>query len=203
MQTSLIIVDDFLGNPHEVRAAALKLDYPDLDVDTYFPGRNSSQKLLIEGLDEQISKIVGDQLVPTPGTGHAKCRSALKGDKGRGNVHIDESHWSGILYLTLPEHCQGGTDFFRHIPTNTERAPVNMEELAAMGFSSAKELWSELIVPHSNDESKWERVMRVPMRFNRLILIKPWLWHNAGPSFGDKLENGRLVQLLFFNVVGA
>ena len=50
----------------------------------------------------------------------------------------------------------------------------------------------------SLDDSKWEMTMRVPMRFNRLILLRPWLWHTAGESFGDTLENGRLVYLMFF-----
>ena len=40
--------------------------------------------------------------------------------------------------------------------------------------------------------------MTVPMRFNRLVLIRPWLWHTAGASFGSSLEDGRLVQLFFF-----
>ena len=48
------------------------------------------------------------------------------------------------------------------------------------------------------DDSKWEMTMRVPMRFNRLILIRPWLWHTAGESFGTTPENGRLVYLMFF-----
>jgi hypothetical protein len=40
--------------------------------------------------------------------------------------------------------------------------------------------------------------MRVPMRFNRLLLLRPWFWHTAGPGFGDNLDNGRLVYLMFF-----
>jgi hypothetical protein len=48
------------------------------------------------------------------------------------------------------------------------------------------------------DDSKWELTMRVPMRFNRLILLRPWLWHTAGENFGDSMENGRLVYLMFF-----
>ena len=40
--------------------------------------------------------------------------------------------------------------------------------------------------------------MSVPMRFNRLVLLRPWLWHTAGAGFGDRLENGRLVYLMFF-----
>jgi len=55
-----------------------------------------------------------------------------------------------------------------------------------------------IIEQDSLDESKWECVMRVPMRFNRLILLRPWLWHTAGPAFGDRPENGRLVFLLFY-----
>ena len=202
MQQSLTIIDDFLADPDTVREAARKLAYPRLEQRTYFPGRNSAERLNITGLDEQISAILGENLKPTPGTGHAKCRLALEGDEGMGDVHIDESHWSGILYLTPPEHCQGGSDFFRHIPTGTERAPVTYEEMHAMGFQTVEQLWTELITPHSKDRSKWEHVMRVPMRYNRLVLLRPWLWHSAGPSFGDSFDTGRLVYLLFYNSEG-
>jgi len=37
--------------------------------------------------------------------------------------------------------------------------------------------------------------MTVPIRFNRMILFRPWFWHTAGASFGDNIENGRLVHL--------
>ena len=36
------------------------------------------------------------------------------------------------------------------------------------------------------------------MRFNRLVLLQPNYWHTAGPGFGDSLENGRLIYLMFF-----
>ena len=48
---------------------------------------------------------------------------------------------------------------------------------------------------------KWELTSVVPMRFNRLILLRPWLYHTAGPSFGDCPENCRLVHLFFFEGV--
>lgn len=202
MQTSMIIVDNFFDNPMEVRRVALGLDYPKLKKQPYFPGRNSRQKFNIEGLVEQASRLVGERLAPMPDTGHAKCRITLDGDKGEGSVHVDESHWSGIIYLSLPEHCQGGTDFFRHLPTNSERAPSTHEELAAFGYTEFKEVWDKILAPDTNDPTKWERTMRVPMRFNRLVLLRPWLWHNAGPSFGDCLENGRLIHLSFFDSHG-
>jgi len=40
--------------------------------------------------------------------------------------------------------------------------------------------------------------MTVPTRFNRLVLLQPSRWHTSGESFGDSVENGRLVYLMFF-----
>ena len=48
------------------------------------------------------------------------------------------------------------------------------------------------------DDAKWEMTHRVPMRFNRLILLRPWLWHTAGESFGSTPADSRLVYLMFF-----
>ena len=97
-----------------------------------------------------------------------------------------------------PEDCRGGTEFFRHIRTNSDRAPYNDEEAVALGYSSAKAMTAEVLEQDSTDDSKWELTQRVPMRFNRLVLLRPWLWHTAGENFGDTLENGRLVYLMFF-----
>lgn len=202
MRTSLIIVDDFLDNAEGFRQAALQLEYPDQE--GAFPGRNSQQRVNLEGLDEQVSSIVGE---PVRGMGpplsHDKFRLTLAGDKGRARVHIDQSDWSGILYLSRPEDCRGGTEFFRHLPTGTERAPVDERELEAMGLSSLQEVHREVIEKDSTDPSKWERMMEVPMRFNRLVLLRPWWWHTAGEGFGDRPENGRLVFLMFFRSAAA
>jgi hypothetical protein len=197
MPTSLIVVDDFMLDAHAVRDAALRLTYPDLQ--GAFPGRNSLQRLTIDGLEEQVSRIVGEPLVPiSPLQSHAKCRITLAADVGRAKVHIDQAFWSGILYLSRPEDCRGGTEFFRHRRTNTDRAPVSVEELNAMGYATMDELHADIIERDSVDDSAWEMTMQVPMRFNRLVLLRPWLWHTAGEAFGDSMENGRLVYLMFF-----
>lgn len=196
MRTSLVIVDDFMDNAGALREAALRLTYPPQQ--GAFPGRNSQERITIPGLDAEVSRLVGEPLVALTRLSHAKCRLTLAADEGRARVHIDESHWSGILYLSRPEDCRGGTEFFRHLPTNTEHAPVDAKERAALGFASHEEMHRAIVERDSLDDSKWERVMTVPMRFNRLVLLRPWLWHTAGPGFGDTLENGRLVYLLFF-----
>lgn len=198
MQNTMLIVDDFLDNAVGLRQAALRLTYPRQEGGA-FPGRNSLERINIEGLEAQVSRLLNEPLVPmSPPESHAKCRLTLAGDKGKGKVHIDPSHWSGILYLSRPEDCVGGTDFFRHIRTDSDRAPISREELAAHGYSSLEQMNQDIVQKDGLDDSKWELAMRVPMRFNRLVLLRPWLWHTAGPGFGDRPENGRLVYLLFF-----
>lgn len=198
MPTSLIVVDDFLDDPYVLRNAALKLTYP--DVKSIYPGRNSKERINFDGLNNAVSRLVGEPLVPmTHNQAHGKCRIALASDVGTAKVHVDASHWSGILYLSKPEDCRGGTEFFRHIPTNTERAPYSDKECAEkFGVSSAKQWVDELLERDTCDDSKWEMTMRVPMRFNRLVLLRPWLWHTAGESFGNSIEDGRLIYLMFF-----
>jgi hypothetical protein len=198
MPTSLIIVDDFLSNAHELRDAALRLTYPEQD--GAFPGRNSLERIEVGGLAQKASELVREPLKAiSPPQSHAKFRITMAQDKGRAKVHIDSgAHWSGILYLSRPEDCRGGTEFFRHRRTNTDRAPINAAERAALGYASSQEMYRDIIEQDSNDDSKWELTMRAPMRFNRLVLLRPWLWHTAGEAFGDSMENGRLVYLMFF-----
>jgi uncharacterized protein DUF6445 len=199
MPTSLIVVDDFLDEPDVLRDAALRLTYP--EVKGPYPGRNSVERIDLEGLNNEVSRLVGEPLVPMiHGQAHGKCRIALASDVRTAKVHTDGSHWSGILYLSRPEDCRGGTEFFRHIPTNAERAPYSdKESLEKFGAPSAKQWVADLLERDTSDDSKWEMTMRVPMRFNRLLLLRPWLWHTAGECFGDKLENARLVYLMFFS----
>lgn len=200
MLKSLVVVDDFLAQPDalRLREAALQLTYPEQD--GAFPGRNSMERLQLPRLDDAISHIVGEPLrAINPPQSHSKCRITLAGDVGRARVHMDQdAYWSGILYLSLPEHCRGGTEFFRHLPTGTEQAPTTQAGIEALGFRTGAELHKAIIERDTNDMTKWELTTRVSMRFNRLVLLRPWLWHTAGEAFGDRLENGRLIYLMFF-----
>ena len=199
MIRSYLIIDDFLDDPMEFRDMAATLDYPVPLEKTNYPGRNARRRILVEGLDNEVSKLVGEKLVPTPGTSHAKLRLTLASDTGKAAVHTDSSHWSGILYLTLPKYCLGGTSFYRHLPSSMDHVPYNKAQLAAAGLSDFSEVGEKLLLADTNDPEKWEKIMNLPMRFNRLVLFRPWLYHNAGPGFGDSIENGRLIYPLFYD----
>jgi hypothetical protein len=197
MVPHVFVIDDFLRNTEAVRAEALALRYGGQG---RYPGLNSIETMKIAGLDEVVSSIVREP-VHAPWDqdfSHGHCRIALAADARPGRIHIDQSHWSGILYLSRPEDCQGGTEFYRHIRTNADRVPMDAESLKATGYSSYEELQHDILDKDALDHSKWELTMTVPMRFNRLVLLQPHYWHTSGPGFGDSLENGRLVYLMFF-----
>ncbi len=198
MHKSLVVVEDFYSNPLEVRAAALSIGFPEHQGPRTFPGRNSAQPLLGSALDSAVSAIVGEPL-HSHGAGtsfHGFCRSTLAGEESRYLVHVDPSNlwWVGVCYLTLPEHCAGGTSFYRHRALGLDRTPTEQARIEAVGLPGV----AELLARDGRDAAAWEELMTVPMRFNRAIFYRPWLWHSAGPGFGDRVENGRMVQVFSF-----
>ena len=203
MLPSLSIIDDFLLDPWAARREALGLGYdPDLQKGN-FPGLNSTRAFATEAVDTSVSRLLGIPLEGAAGTNHGHCRITRKADKGRSGVHIDPAAYSGILYLSRPEDCTmrgtGGTDFFRHKRTGLERVPQDAARIADAGYRDINQLVEDVVNKDTNYPAKWERVMQVPIRFNRLILFSPWQFHAAAPGFGKGLEDGRLVMLLFFD----
>lgn len=203
MLPSLLIVDDFLKDPWAARRAALALQYDPARQHGNFPGLNSSAPLDMQGINSAVSRILGAQLTGAPGTQHGHCRLTCKGDRGKSGVHIDPASYSGILYLSRPEDCArpdaGGTDFFRHKRTGLEAVPQDPARIAASGYDDVNALIEDVVNRDTVHPAKWERVMRVPARFNRLLLFSPWQFHNAAPGFGATPDNARLVMLLFLS----
>jgi hypothetical protein len=195
----LFVIDDFLGTPDAVRAEAMTLTYK---VPGRYPGLNSVEKINIEGLEQVVSNIVRLPLHAPwrPDFSHRNCRLSLASDNEPARIHVDISQWTGVLCLSRDEDCIGGTEFYRHKRTGLDRVPMDPQGLQAAGFSSYDDLQKEILDKDALDRSKWEVSLSVPLRYNRLVLIQPHYWHTAGPGFGDSVENGRLVFLMFFNV---
>jgi len=195
----ILICDNFLADAHAFRQLALEAQYLSAKDDQYYPGRNSAQRYIIPGLDQHVSRVAGQPLTSRTGGKHATFRLCFEGERGKGGVHIDRCHWSGIIYLSLPEHCRGGTDFFRHRETGQTRAPVYEEDWRH--WNVPRDRFGDALRSQTNEPSSWELVQHVEMKFNRLVLFRPWLFHNAGPGFGDKPDNGRLIYLLFYHAM--
>lgn len=199
MPTSFIVIDDFLERPDDFRSQALALDYPEQTGP--YPGRNSLQRLELPGLSQYVSQVVGEPLRPIdPLESHGKCRISLARDPKRGDVHVDTSQWSGILYLSKNADDLSGTDFFRHKRTGLERAPITDDEAFHMGLSGRDAVLEDTINKDGAKRGAWEKTMSIPMRYNRLLLLRPWFFHTSGPGFGKTVEDGRLIYLMFFTL---
>ncbi|MBA2466032.1 MAG: hypothetical protein H0V46_00300 [Sphingomonas sp.] len=198
MLPSFIMVDDFLADPEAARRKALSLNYDRSLKDGNYPGVLSARAMPIQSLDETVSRLAGVPLEAAPGTVHGQCRLTLRNEKGVSGVHIDPAFYSGILYLSASEHCRGGTDFYRHRRTGLDRVPSQPLDIVRAGYDDINQLIENVVNLDTLKPSRWERTFTAPMRFNRLILFSPWMFHNSASGFGDRPENGRLVYLMFF-----
>ncbi|MEO1046483.1 MAG: DUF6445 family protein [Pseudomonadota bacterium] len=194
---SLVVIDDFLADPHAARRSALGLTYNPANKRGNYPGITSDDALDVAALNDQLSHFVGVPVAGDPNTLHGHCRITQKADKGATGVHIDPADYSGILYLSEAAQDRSGTSFFRHKPTGLERIPTTPIALAKSGFTDINAAVEQVVNRDTNKPARWEKVMTVPMRFNRLILFSPWMFHDAGPGFGKTPEEARLVMLLF------
>lgn len=190
------IIDDFLDDPLALRSMALRMRYA---IEGTYPGLNSVETIRLPGIEQFVSRLTGEPLraMPPPGS-HGHCRLSLASDPAEPNVHVDPSHWTGVLYLSLERDCQSGTDFFVHKRTGIDRVPRSLEELERIGYRSYTDFQREVVDRDGPDRSAWELSSRVAMRFNRLVLLQPQYWHTSGSGFGSSVENGRLVYLMFF-----
>ena len=199
MNPNIIVIDDFYDDPWEVYQQAINAEYGHLTDDPLYPGRNSLEDYYNEELHTKLNKILNSKVGPYDNTGNGHFRYALEGQEGDISVHCDmTSGYSGIIYLTLPTHCHNkpGTNFYIHRQTGLDMVP-NDGQILSYGYTKSEELYQGFVKNDSKTESSWEKYCTIKMKYNRLVLFNSRLWHSPDKSFGDRIENSRLVQLLF------
>ena len=200
MKRSIIIVDDFHPNPDEVRHTALTADYPQPEDSYTYPGRNSRQNYYPPELHQAFETLLNRKLTPAPNNGY--FRISLEKDSFRQDVHVDPNwEFGAVCYMNPPEQCieEGGTSFWKHNKTGMEYCPRTPEIAKLWGHSDEKEAWWTTVYGEGLERSKWTRYLLSPMKYNRMVVFRSDLWHSHSYNFGDCFENGRLVQLFFFN----
>lgn len=206
MYQSLIVLDDFYADAVEIRKMALGLDYPDTEGKAYYSGRNSKQALINQGIVDGLSRTVGEPLAPAPRSAVGHFRIGLAGDMARQDIHIDPYRdWGGVVYFNTPEQClgKGGTSFWRHKGLGIDGMPISWtaKDIERHGYTSYEEMRVAIADGDGRDRTRWDHLMTVPMKFNRCILFRAWLWHSHAENFGHDMESGRLIQVFFFDVV--
>lgn len=210
MQKKLIIVDDFYSDPDAVRDYALKANYKALEGHTY-PGENSIEGLVLPGIEETFTKILGDGYAPSRIGLFGHFRISSGSDSFEQDIHVDppvtpdEFAWAGVLYLNTQAQCmredgttRDGTLLWRHKERDLDHTPLSQEEGEKLGFKNYEQVREEMIYKDGHDRSKWELMHKIPMRYNRIMFFRPWYWHSHGENFGTTREDSRLVQIFFF-----
>ena len=182
MQVNVIVIDDFLNNPDDVRAYAMEQEY---NKSGNYPGVRTGP---IDNPD--IVRVIGDILRP-----HGGEITEMLGNQyqwvnaaNKSWVHVDNhNNWAGVLYLTPDAPPEGGTAFYKH-----KRLGVSAQ------FDHNKEICDEASTEGS-DFTKWDKTDVVANVYNRLILFRSHQFHSSMEYFGRNFENSRLFQVFFIS----
>jgi hypothetical protein len=196
----VIVIDNFYKSPDDIRKFALKSVYIDISMLNY-PGYQSTKAFhspdLVSKMESAINSqiVVGDRnKIP-----FGQFRYIKESGESRIHIHYDSEEWAGVLYLMLPEHCQGGTGFFRHKRTGLEGPPKD-SDLADYGFESLDQFENDVIVLDTKNIDQWDIIDFVEAKYNRMVLFRgSKLFHGHVCQFGSDIENSRLTQNFFFS----
>jgi hypothetical protein len=179
---TLVIKDDFYPDPDRVREIALGKTYAE-------PPAGTPRLAVTAICNETESKAMFDQLAPLLSLAEDNriaginilFRYTLANAQKKVFCHVDGCSSAGIVYLSKPEHCAGGTTIYRHRATGDEI--YNKQNRHLYDF---------------RDPGQWEVIEEVEMAYNRLVMYPGQLFHAITPVFfGDRIDNARLTQNVF------
>ena len=209
-ERDVLVIDDFLDDPKGFRAHALRLCEREGQrrSQANFPGVQTPAQPC--GVTMQRIAHALARPLKWDSTDNGAVRLSVASDDARADVHIDNPSlphiFGGVLYLSPPEHCRGGTCFYRHRATGWDRR-LGEDALREGGYASYED-FQRRNLPASRRlpfnewqrqrDTTWELLFEIPMRFNRLVVFRSDFFHAISELFGDSAENGRLVQLFHF-----
>jgi hypothetical protein len=206
----VIVVDDFYPDPILIRKLALEAEYETWDLDKNYPGVNTLQSYWSSEIQALITKAVNEPVYPTPTSSCGYFRYIREEDKAKQIIHFDpkpEQTWAGVIYLSLPEHyikdgkvLDVGTKMYLHKESGMSTAPINSIEAAKIGVTTFDDM-KVFFETQGLDESLWDVELNVPIKFNRAVFFRPWLWHGIAGHFGTNVFDSRLTQLIFLNTM--
>ncbi len=180
----MLIIDNFETDPDKTRLEAIKANYISYKAqDVVYHGIaptdfSKYKKLFEEHLKKEIKPIV------------SFYRYYTKDLASPNYIHADMNFCSHIAIQFLHKDLQGGFATWSHKETNLIKATLPLNE------DILKKLRDD-----SKDENKWNRETLVHSRFNRCVIYDADGFHSHYPKqlWGSTPEDGRLIQVFFFN----
>ena len=189
----LYVIDDFLEDPYAEREKALAAQYSTRE--------HNGLKYRGISLTEDPESVNRIAAITGLNFKHSTVfyRRYLESEENETYIHNDVliGTITGLLYLNVPEQCQGGTAFWRHREFGWEHQPTQ-EQLDQTGYCDTPELWKH-VLNEGFDESKWEKTDYCEMKFNRLLLFWSPRYYSRYPmrAFGKETSDARLIKCFF------
>ena len=179
---TVVIKDEFYSNPDDIRQLAISKPYqqppagtPRLAVTAIC--NEDESKAMFDLLQPYLPQVPDNRIV----SANILFRYTLAAAQKKIFCHVDGCSNAGIVYLSKPEHCAGGTTIYRHKATGDEKYRKENRHLYDL-----------------RDPQQWEIISEIEMTYNRLVMYPGQLFHAITPIFfGDSIENARLTQNVF------
>ena len=183
MRKSIIILEDFYENPYKVIDIASTFSFK--EDNTSYKGYRSVEAYKPFHLKETIEDILQEKIKSNSSWDKFPNASFQITHSEHPQVyHCDSQSWAGVLYLSPNSPIMSGTRTHISLLDGSRRASETTEHTFSSGFY---------------DSTKFATVDNIGNIFNRLVLFDSTQIHSAGPYWGDNINNGRLVQLFFFD----
>jgi hypothetical protein len=176
------VIDDVYENPDAIREFALGIEYNE-DL-RFYKGLRSKESYRTDGLKQLFENIIGEKITKWNEYGFNGCFQ-LTTAKDPQVYHYDQQKWAAMIYLTPDAPIESGTRLHRSKLNGTRH---RSDQFADNAFNS-----------NFYDSTKFDIADVAGNIYNRLIIMDAGCFHSAGPYFGDNLNNGRLIQLFFFD----
>jgi len=196
MQIGLMCIDDFYDDPDYVRSIALDAEYYDdkkslgyKNGNAPWPGKMSKHAYAPNWIDAKVSRMLNKNLRQMRQLDSGCFRISPEQSVSSNMLHADahnEIYYAAVLYLTKDKEDTPGTLFYKHKPTNSDKA-LNEDHIKSI-----------LINDEFNDLSKWTLHTVSNIVYNRMLVYPANKFHGIGPVFGQTDETARLVQIFNF-----
>ena len=210
-ERELRVIDDFEPDFDGWRRHALSRSYVNdgSAKDANFPGIETRGGFATPVQMQRIADALG-RPIKWRWPAHGAFRLSFADSLARSDIHVDEAicrpMYAGVLYLSRPQDCRGGTSFWRHDATGWSHIPAP-DELARSRYRSLLDFQQREVLGSgersafdalARQRAAWTRLLEVPMKANRLIVYRSDYFHSISEVFGTTREDARLVQLFFF-----
>ena len=205
-EAPIYIIDDFYVNPHDIRDFLFTLPFSKKQYTNNAPGYRCKIDFNVNMMFSQIiGRLFNDKSVNLTQTFFSLIGGDMKLDATQCRPHVDTSgnKYAAVVYLNTDDECNGGTSFYKHIPTGKE-VVTSREELRMINdpknFDATEEQMNYFrnlkdFVTDSNEE--WELIDLIPMKFNRAIFYPGNIFHSGYIKRDWFLDNYRITQNIF------